>query len=156
MAYITPQASAVVPSGIRKKKRPSYLDAIQSQYGLATQSVIAEKNRQLEEKMAAEKLDIQKASLAQEKSEAKTALGLNIASLGTNIASSLGKKSLGSLAGKTVGSKLPQWASNLSVGGTVGGAVAGYGLSNVIKKDPSWLEQAGLTIGGGLLGGWLV
>ncbi len=67
------QQSAVRPSGFGRRRRPRHLQMMQAQHGMATQSVIAQKDRQQQEEQNAFNREQATASLALQQEQADQA-----------------------------------------------------------------------------------
>lgn len=152
----TGQASSVYGMGLGRPIRTPYSQQVKSAYGQATQDVIARKKaeqekqaQQFDQKVATDQLSLLRGQNELAAENAKRAMGMNIGTLGMNIAGkAAGNNDLRVLNdGKGMfSSALPSGGINL--GSLAGSGLAGYGAYQAMGGGGKGLAAG---IGAGLL-----
>lgn len=154
MAVYSRQAGAVRPTGIGRRLRPSYLDAIRGQYGQATQQVLADRARNLQEKQYQEGMDLQRQQFqhtqnvaAEQAKQARRATGISTAQLGLNVADRL----KGSFLDQKFNIPGTGGKFGINFGSALPAAAIGFGAAQAFGGSKSGAKKAAIGVGSGLL-----
>lgn len=162
MAVYSRQAGAVRPTGIRRRLRPRYVDVIQGQYGQATQQVLQDKARELQENQFKQNIQLQRDQFQHQKDVARQrakserrAAGIQTAQLGLNVMDRI----KGSFLDKTFKVGVPGTGGkslSLNTGSLIPAAAIGTGAAMAFGgKDEKW-EKVALGVGSGLAADYLI
>ena len=152
----TGQASSVYGMGLGRPIRTPYSQQVKSAYGQATADVIARKKAEQEQeamkfdqKVATDQLGLLREQNKLEAENAKRAMGMNIGSLGMNIAGrAAGNSDLRVGTNNVPGGLNLTGGSGINLGSLAGSGLAGYGAYQAMGGGGKGLAAG---IGAGLL-----